>query len=174
MLVSGGQQAQAPVQPGNEPQQQQQEAEEQGLEVQWVARSCLPLLVHLPGRATCVSAGSEHCAVALAPCAARSRGSVWTWGWGEHGQLGLGDTRDTWRPGEVRLPGCTGISNAGQAGTAEGEGSGGGVRGGGDGGTRGEESVGAAGDGSGGAAWAVACGAGFTVCYLAQALRFAT
>lgn len=144
-------------------QQRQQDAWEQG--DQWVARSCLPLLVHLPGRATCVSAGSEHSAVAVEPCATRPRGSVWTWGWGEHGQLGLGDTRDRWRPEEVRLPGCTGISNAGQAGTAEGEGAWGEVSGGVYGGAGGDGSAGAASKRGDIVAWGIACGAGFTVCY---------
>lgn len=42
-----------------------------------------------------VAAGSEHSAIAL------DDGSVMTWGWGEHGQLGLGTTNDQRRPESV-------------------------------------------------------------------------
>lgn len=35
------------------------------------------------------------------------KGSVMTWGWGEHGQLGLGDTSDQTRPQKVKLD-CNG------------------------------------------------------------------
>ncbi len=57
--------------------------------------SAVPELVHLPGAAVDVAAGSEHSVAALAD------GSVWCWGWGEHGQLGLGSTCDCSAPRQV-------------------------------------------------------------------------
>lgn len=45
-----------------------------------------------------VATGSEH-TVALS-----ENGTVFTWGWGEHGQLGLGHTLDTFKPTPVKLP----------------------------------------------------------------------
>eukprot|EP00963_Diacronema_lutheri_P004995 scaffold363_cov331-Pavlova_lutheri.AAC.116 len=45
-----------------------------------------------------VAAGSEH-SMALS-----GDGTVFTWGWGEHGQLGLGHTRDSSKPAMVDLP----------------------------------------------------------------------
>lgn len=45
-----------------------------------------------------IGAGAEHSAVVTA-----DEGSVMTWGWGEHGQLGLGDTNDQTGPQVVRL-----------------------------------------------------------------------
>ncbi|CAL9187518.1 unnamed protein product [Musa hybrid cultivar] len=48
-----------------------------------------------------IAAGAEHSALVT------EKGSVMTWGWGEHGQLGLGDTSDQTRPQEVKLD-CNG------------------------------------------------------------------
>ncbi|XP_015074849.1 ultraviolet-B receptor UVR8 isoform X3 [Solanum pennellii] len=45
-----------------------------------------------------IGAGAEHSAVVTA-----DDGSVMTWGWGEHGQLGLGDTNDQTGPRAVSL-----------------------------------------------------------------------
>ena len=42
-----------------------------------------------------ISAGSYHSA------AVDSTGSLWTWGWGVHGQLGLGDIEDEYLPRRV-------------------------------------------------------------------------
>ena len=42
-----------------------------------------------------VSAGSYHSA------AVDSNGSLWTWGWGVHGQLGLGNIEDEYLPRRV-------------------------------------------------------------------------
>ncbi|XP_073134104.1 ultraviolet-B receptor UVR8 [Henckelia pumila] len=44
-----------------------------------------------------IAAGSEHSALVT------DKGSVMTWGWGEHGQLGLGDTFDKTCPQPVSL-----------------------------------------------------------------------
>ncbi|PIN15216.1 hypothetical protein CDL12_12148 [Handroanthus impetiginosus] len=44
-----------------------------------------------------VAAGSEHSALVT------ENGSIMTWGWGEHGQLGLGDTNDQTVPQALRL-----------------------------------------------------------------------
>lgn len=44
-----------------------------------------------------IGAGAEHSAVVT------DDGSVMTWGWGEHGQLGLGDTNDQTSPHVVSL-----------------------------------------------------------------------
>lgn len=48
-------------------------------------------------RVSWVAAGAEHSSVAL------DDGTVLTWGWGEHGQLGLGTTRDQSLPQNVPL-----------------------------------------------------------------------
>ena len=48
----------------------------------------------------CIAAGSEHSAAVTAD------GSVYTWGWGEHGQLGVGDELNLWQPTHVSLPPC--------------------------------------------------------------------
>ncbi|RWW79742.1 hypothetical protein BHE74_00011955 [Ensete ventricosum] len=48
-----------------------------------------------------IAAGAEHSALVT------EKGSVMTWGWGEHGQLGLGDTSDQTCPQKVKL-GCNG------------------------------------------------------------------
>ncbi|CAN1151391.1 Ultraviolet-B receptor UVR8 [Linum perenne] len=45
-----------------------------------------------------IAAGSEHSALVTVD------GAVMTWGWGEHGQLGLGSTRDETNPHLVRIP----------------------------------------------------------------------
>ena len=42
-----------------------------------------------------ISAGSYHSA------AVDEHGSLWTWGWGVHGQLGLGDIEDEYLPRRV-------------------------------------------------------------------------
>eukprot|EP00897_Mesotaenium_endlicherianum_P009884 jgi/Mesen1/8924/ME000548S08430 len=55
--------------------------------------------VELGGRrARCVAAGAEHSVAAL------DTGEVAAWGWGEHGQLGLGHTRCALAPQTVALP----------------------------------------------------------------------
>jgi len=43
-------------------------------------------------RVVCVHSGYEHCGVCCAD------GSVWVWGLGEHGQLGLGETANQLQP----------------------------------------------------------------------------
>ncbi|RCV27620.1 hypothetical protein SEVIR_5G343100v4 [Setaria viridis] len=53
-----------------------------------------------------IASGTEHSALVT------GSGSVFTWGWGEHGQLGLGDTSDQVVPQRVNLtvsPGSRGI-----------------------------------------------------------------
>ncbi|KAG2450694.1 hypothetical protein HYH02_004533 [Chlamydomonas schloesseri] len=60
-----------------------------------VAASAVPLCVPLPDAAACVAAGSEHCAAVVVD------GSVFTWGWGEHGMLGTGDMHSRWQPQRV-------------------------------------------------------------------------
>jgi alpha-tubulin suppressor-like RCC1 family protein len=59
----------------------------------------MPCLVQLPGPASCIAAGAEHSAAVL-----KCDGSVWTWGWGEHGQLGSGSTADRCVPMQVLRP----------------------------------------------------------------------
>lgn len=59
---------------------------------------------HLRQGVSCVSAGSEHSA------AVTSDGEVLTWGWGEHGQLGLGSMTDSWQPTVVEVPPCTNVA----------------------------------------------------------------
>ncbi|KAL8161536.1 hypothetical protein V2J09_013025 [Rumex salicifolius] len=46
-----------------------------------------------------------HCNIVLIilPCLLSENGEIRTWGWGEHGQLGLGDTRDQIHPQIVQL-----------------------------------------------------------------------
>ncbi|OEL27789.1 hypothetical protein BAE44_0011193, partial [Dichanthelium oligosanthes] len=44
-----------------------------------------------------IASGTEHSAVVT------DKGTVFTWGWGEHGQLGLGDTSDQVVPQRVNL-----------------------------------------------------------------------
>ena len=54
------------------------------------------------GRCVAVAAGSEHSAALLLPTAnAAASGRVLAWGWGEHGQLGLGSPDDAHAPTEV-------------------------------------------------------------------------
>ncbi|XP_074274525.1 ultraviolet-B receptor UVR8 isoform X4 [Silene latifolia] len=48
-------------------------------------------------RAVQIAAGAEHSAVVT------DDGEIWTWGWGEHGQLGLGNTNDQTLPQLVPL-----------------------------------------------------------------------
>ncbi|KAJ0982847.1 hypothetical protein J5N97_011102 [Dioscorea zingiberensis] len=54
--------------------------------------SAIPTLRKVPGldgeNVVCIAAGAEHSALVT------ERGTVMTWGWGEHGQLGLGNTCD--------------------------------------------------------------------------------
>eukprot|EP00198_Chlamydomonas_reinhardtii_P002199 XP_001691535.1 predicted protein [Chlamydomonas reinhardtii] len=64
-----------------------------------VAASAAPLQVALPAAAACVAAGSEHCAAVLLD------GRIFTWGWGEHGMLGVGDTHSRWQPQGVAFGG---------------------------------------------------------------------
>ncbi|KAG6549825.1 hypothetical protein Mapa_008806 [Marchantia paleacea] len=62
-----------------------------------------PKMVRVHGlegrKVVCLSAGSEHSAVFL------EDGELMVWGWGEHGQLGLGNTDDAPIPQIVTLPG---------------------------------------------------------------------
>lgn len=51
-----------------------------------------------------VAAGAEHSALVT------GEGKVMTWGWGEHGQLGLGDTNDRTSPQTVDV-GYKGLRN---------------------------------------------------------------
>lgn len=53
-------------------------------------------LVPLPTSAVTVAAGAEHCAAVLGD------GSLYTWGWGEHGQLGKGSTANAQHPQNVK------------------------------------------------------------------------
>ncbi|KAL3685792.1 hypothetical protein R1sor_003814 [Riccia sorocarpa] len=53
----------------------------------------------IAGNCLFCSAGSEHSAALL------DSGELRVWGWGEHGQLGLGDTSDVLLPQLVSLPG---------------------------------------------------------------------
>ena len=46
---------------------------------------------------TDIAAGAEHSVIVT------EHGEIKTWGWGEHGQLGLGDTRDQTSPVTVSL-----------------------------------------------------------------------
>ncbi|XP_031386298.1 ultraviolet-B receptor UVR8 [Punica granatum] len=68
-----------------------------------------PALERVPGldgvKAVDISAGAEHSALVT------EDGLTKTWGWGEHGQLGLGDTRDQILPQNVFLD--QGQSNGG-------------------------------------------------------------
>eukprot|EP00877_Chromochloris_zofingiensis_P013678 jgi/Chrzof1/8564/Cz03g15240.t1 len=61
------------------------------------AAAATPVLVELPPQkpAIAVAAGAEHSAAVLCD------GSVWCWGWGEHGQLGSGDTANRCLPTQV-------------------------------------------------------------------------
>ncbi|KAL0358023.1 UNVERIFIED_CONTAM: Ultraviolet-B receptor UVR8 [Sesamum calycinum] len=52
---------------------------------------------HSETKAVQIAAGAEHSALVT------DNGSVMTWGWGEHGQLGLGDTNDQAVPQVVSL-----------------------------------------------------------------------
>ncbi|KAK4429943.1 Ultraviolet-B receptor UVR8 [Sesamum alatum] len=52
---------------------------------------------HIETKAVQIAAGAEHSALVT------DNGSVMTWGWGEHGQLGLGDTNDQTVPQVVSL-----------------------------------------------------------------------
>lgn len=66
-----------------------------------------PTLVSVLGcdvQFTCVSAGSEHSAAVSAD------GKVYSWGWGEHGQLGVGSLNDIWQPTSVDLPACVTVA----------------------------------------------------------------
>ncbi|KAG9448573.1 hypothetical protein H6P81_008538 [Aristolochia fimbriata] len=60
-----------------------------------------PILAEVPGLAgkkiQFISAGAEHSALVT------EDGLIMTWGWGEHGQLGLGDTQDQTSPQTVPL-----------------------------------------------------------------------
>ncbi|KAJ4916548.1 Regulator of chromosome condensation (RCC1) family protein [Raphanus sativus] len=73
------------------------QSEKQQLQVD----SSEPLLEKVPGfdgvKAVQIAAGAEHSA------AVTDNGEVQTWGWGEHGQLGLGNTNDQNNPQLVRL-----------------------------------------------------------------------
>lgn len=62
-----------------------------------------PMLTCLDTHAKWVSAGSEHSAAVAAD------GSVYMWGWGEHGQIGIGSEVDVWQPTCVDLPACVQI-----------------------------------------------------------------
>ncbi|XP_057777095.1 ultraviolet-B receptor UVR8 [Salvia miltiorrhiza] len=57
-------------------------------------------------KAVQIAAGAEHSALITA------NGSIMTWGWGEHGQLGLGDTNDQTSPQVVALGRKTTCSHA--------------------------------------------------------------
>ncbi|KAJ6844641.1 ultraviolet-B receptor UVR8 isoform X2 [Iris pallida] len=48
-------------------------------------------------KAVCIAAGAEHSALVT------EEGKVFTWGWGEHGQLGLGNTDDQISPQIVNI-----------------------------------------------------------------------
>ena len=50
-----------------------------------------------------VSAGSEHSAALTVD------GKVFAWGWGEHGQLGVGNTHNMSQPTQVQVPACEGV-----------------------------------------------------------------
>ncbi|KAH7661934.1 Regulator of chromosome condensation 1/beta-lactamase-inhibitor protein II [Dioscorea alata] len=58
--------------------------------------SAIPNLRKVPGldreKAICIAAGAEHSALVT------ENGTVMTWGWGEHGQLGLGNSCDQTSP----------------------------------------------------------------------------
>ncbi|VVB00111.1 unnamed protein product [Arabis nemorensis] len=73
------------------------QSEKQQLQVD----SCEPLLEKVPDfdgvRVLQIAAGAEHSA------AVTESGEVKTWGWGEHGQLGLGNTNDLTNPQLVSL-----------------------------------------------------------------------
>lgn len=56
-------------------------------------------LVLLHSKSISVAAGSEHCAVVL------QDGRVFTWGWGEHGQLGTGNSANSATP-QLVWEGC--------------------------------------------------------------------
>eukprot|EP00878_Enallax_costatus_P022755 GHUV01024161.1.p1 GENE.GHUV01024161.1~~GHUV01024161.1.p1 ORF type:complete len:385 (+),score=105.74 GHUV01024161.1:557-1711(+) len=55
--------------------------------------------VLLPAAVVSIAAGAEHCAVVL------QDGSVYTWGWSEHGQCGTGSTADAAGPQQVASAG---------------------------------------------------------------------
>ncbi|KAF6164337.1 hypothetical protein GIB67_029220 [Kingdonia uniflora] len=51
-----------------------------------------------------VAAGAEHSALVTGNCVMIAEsGEIMTWGWGEHGQLGLGDSCDQTIPQSVSL-----------------------------------------------------------------------
>lgn len=50
-----------------------------------------------------LSAGSEHSAALTVD------GKVFAWGWGEHGQLGVGNTHSMSQPTQVQVPLCEGV-----------------------------------------------------------------
>jgi hypothetical protein len=56
-----------------------------------------PQLVNLPGGVVAMNAGSDH------SMAVKSDGTLWTWGWNVHGQLGDGTMKDRSTPWQ--LPG---------------------------------------------------------------------
>lgn len=62
-----------------------------------------PREVPLPGSSEVadVACGSEHC------CAVRRDGTLWMWGWNEHGNLGLGDCVNRTTPTQVPCFGAT-------------------------------------------------------------------
>ncbi len=55
-------------------------------------------------KVVCISAGSEHSVAVTAD------GLVYAWGWGEHGQLGLGNTANAYQPQQVDVPACTQVA----------------------------------------------------------------
>ncbi|KAL3631116.1 hypothetical protein CASFOL_024100 [Castilleja foliolosa] len=52
---------------------------------------------HMDSKVVQIAAGAEHSALIT------ENGTIMTWGWGEHGQLGLGDTNDQTAPRMVSL-----------------------------------------------------------------------
>ena len=52
----------------------------------------------------CISAGAEH------SVAVTSHGGVFAWGWGEHGQLGLGTTLNAFQATQVDVSACTQVA----------------------------------------------------------------
>ncbi|XP_051146069.1 ultraviolet-B receptor UVR8 [Andrographis paniculata] len=79
----------------SEPQKTPQTSEASGRST-LVKMRVIPELMEL--KVLQIAAGAEHSAVVT------DNDTIMTWGWGEHGQLGLGDTKDETSPKVVSLP----------------------------------------------------------------------
>ena len=71
-----------------------------GLQDRSIHQTCSPCLVEalVPFKARDISCGWAH------TLACTDQGQLFSWGLGEFGALGTGDTRTCWTPTEVSLP----------------------------------------------------------------------